>query len=138
MNADVDVLIVGGGPAGLEAARTLGGARRRVMVIDREPELGGIPRHCHHTGFGLLDLRRVLDGPAYARRRVAQARAAGVELRAETTALSWLEPTVLVTTSPSGLERLSARAVLLATGCRERPRAARLVAGSRPHGVLTT
>jgi thioredoxin reductase len=138
VSTDVDVLVVGGGPAGLEAARELASSRRRVMVIDREPELGGIPRHCHHTGFGLLDLRRVLDGPTYARRRVEKARAAGVELRAETTALSWLSPTSMVTTSPRGLDQVSAHAVLLATGCRERPRAARLIAGTRPHGVLTT
>jgi thioredoxin reductase len=134
----LDVLVVGAGPAGLEAARVLASQKRSVMVIDREAELGGVPRHCHHTGFGWLDLRRVLDGPGYVRRRVADARAAGAVLRNETTALSWASPTALMVTSPKGVEMLEARAVLLATGCRERPRAARLVPGSRPHGVLTT
>ena len=65
----VDVVIVGAGPAGLTAAREL--ARdRNVLVLDREGEAGGIPRHSDHLGYGLRDLRRVTSGPAYARLRV--------------------------------------------------------------------
>jgi thioredoxin reductase len=136
---DVDVLVVGGGPAGLEAAYQLARVtHRRVLVVDREPELGGIPRHCHHTGFGWFDLRRVLTGPSYARRRVELARRAGVELARETTAIDWVSRNALVLSSPRGLSAVRANAVVLATGCRERPRAARLVPGTRPQGVLTT
>src|SRR5262245_57029532 len=139
MSADVDVLIVGGGPAGLAAAEELRRlAVARVMVVERERELGGIPRHCFHTGFGWLDLRRLLSGPAYARRRAARVRRAGVEALTETSAIGWAAPTALTVTGPDGVRALSARAVLLATGCRERPRAARLVPGSRPPGVFTT
>jgi thioredoxin reductase len=140
----VDVVIVGAGPAGLAAAaelKHLGVAR--VVVLDRETEAGGMPRHCHHTGFGFFDLKRLLSGPGYARRRRRLAEDAGVEIFTETTALSLASPatpatTTLETTSPLGLRNISARAVLLATGCRERPRAARLVPGSRPLGVYTT
>jgi thioredoxin reductase len=135
----VDVLIVGGGPAGLEAARRLRQlSNAHVRVLDREPELGGVPRHCFHTGFGWSDLHRLYSGPRYAARRRQLALAAGAELRADTTVLSFSEPTTLVTTSLTGISEVRAQAVLLATGCRERPRAARLVPGTRPQGVLTT
>jgi thioredoxin reductase len=97
-----------------------------------------LPRLCHHTGFGLADLRRVYSGPHYARHYVRQAEQAGAALRAATTITGWQSPTRLAFTSPNGLGEIEARAVLLATGCRERPRAARLVPGSRPAGVFTT
>lgn len=135
----VDVLIVGAGPAGLAAALEL---RRlgvpRVLVVDREVHAGGIPRHSQHTGFGLRDFHRLLSGPQYAARYVRLACAAHVELRTATTITGWTGPTALSTTSPAGLDEIQARAVLLATGCRERPRAARLVPGTRPLGVFTT
>jgi thioredoxin reductase len=132
------VVIVGGGPSGLAAAIEL---RRRmgipVTVIEREAEAGGIPRHSSHTGFGVRDLRRVLSGPAYARRYRDLAEAVGVELLAETMVTGW-EGESLSLTGPGGLRAIQPPAVILATGCRERPRAARLVPGSRPTGVMTT
>lgn len=134
-----DVVVVGGGPAGLAAAlelRQLGVAR--VVVLEREREAGGVPRHTDHLGFGLRDLRRCLSGPRYAARYRALAAAAGVEVRTETTATAWTGPRTLALTAPSGLVELAADAVILASGCRERPRAARLIAGDRPRGVLTT
>jgi thioredoxin reductase len=136
--ADGPVAVVGGGPAGLAAAVEL---RRRgvreVVVFEREAEAGGIPRHARHQGFGLRDLRRVLSGPAYARRWVELAREAGVEVLAETMVTGW-GPGPLELTSPRGRSTLEPAAVVLATGCRERPRSARLVPGSRPAGVMTT
>jgi thioredoxin reductase len=133
------VVIVGGGPAGLAAAIEL---RRRgvesVTVIEREAEPGGIPRHANHTGFGLLDLRRVLSGPRYARRYAELAGRAGVELVTETMVTGWGPGRRLQLTGPGGRTELEPAAAVLASGCRERPRSARLVPGSRPAGVMTT
>jgi thioredoxin reductase len=146
---DVDVLVVGAGPAGLAAAvelRRLGVGR--VLAADREAHAGGVPRHTDHTGFGLRDLHRCIGGPRYAAAWVARAAAAGVELHTATTVTGWAAaphpppggpgPPALELTGPGGLATVTARAVLLATGCRERPRSARLVPGTRPLGVLTT
>jgi NADPH-dependent 2,4-dienoyl-CoA reductase/sulfur reductase-like enzyme len=133
----IDVLVIGAGPAGLAAATVLA-KRCSVIVVDRDTEPGGVPRHCHHTGFGWLDLKRISSGPAYAKRRVDLALAAGVGIHTETSVLGWGAGAVVTTTSPTSPAKLAARAILLATGCRERPRAARLVAGDRPSGVLTT
>ena len=155
------VVVVGAGPAGLSAAielRRLGVGS--VLVADRETEAGGVPRHCFHTGFGLRDLHRVMTGPAYARTLASLATAAGAELRLGTTvtgvdgtvtgldgavtgldgAVTGLDGAGTVTmTSARGVETVRAAAVLLATGCREQPRAARLIPGDRPAaGVMTT
>ena len=133
------VVVIGAGPAGLAAAVEL---RRRgvteVLVLEREVEPGGIPRHAQHQGFGLRDLRRPLSGPRYARRYAELATRAGAELRTETMVTGWPPGGPLELTGPHGREALEPAAVVLATGCRERPRSARLVPGSRPEGVLTT
>jgi thioredoxin reductase len=135
----VDVLVVGAGPGGLAAAATLAaGGAGRVEVLDRERQAGGIPRHSHHTGYGVRDLHRVLTGPAYARHYVDLAVAAGATVRPGITATGWGDGLSLETTGPAGLERITATAVVLATGARERPRSARWVPGSRPAGVYTT
>jgi thioredoxin reductase len=134
-----DVLIVGAGPAGLAAAIEL---RRigvgKVLVVDREKQAGGIPRHSNHIGFGIADMRRLMTGPAYAARYVRLAQEHGVELRTQTTITTWQDGTTLSATAPEGLLNIEARAVVLTTGCRERPRPARLIPGTRPQGIFTT
>jgi thioredoxin reductase len=133
------VAIVGGGPAGLTAATAL--RQRgidRVIVLEREARAGGIPRHSDHTGYGIRDRRTILTGPVYAERLVGDALDWRVDLRTSATVTDWAGETSLFVTSPEGRLRVDAEAVVLATGARERPRSARLVAGDRPAGVLTT
>lgn len=133
------VAIVGGGPAGLGAALAL---RHRgidgVVVIEREAEAGGIPRHCGHPAFGWREFGRVLSGPAYARRLRETALAAGVEIRTRSSVTQLHKDGKIELASPAGLEQLTAERVVLATGVRESPRSARLVGGDRSWGVLTT
>jgi thioredoxin reductase len=139
MAIDDGPVIVGGGPSGLAAAvelRALGIGP--VTVIEREREAGGIPRHSDHTGFGLRDLRKVLSGPRYAARYRELAEDAAVEVLSETMVTGWEGDRRLKLTGPDGRWELEPPAVVLATGCRERPRSARLVPGSRPAGVMTT
>jgi thioredoxin reductase len=142
VSADVAVVVVGGGPAGLSAARELGRLGvGPVLVADREAAAGGVPRHSAHTGYGLRDLHRVMTGPAYARALAEAARAAGARVRPGTTVTGLVRGRArheVTLTSGDGIETVRAAAVLLATGCRERPRAARLMPGDRPAGVMTT
>ncbi len=109
-----------------------------MTVIEREREAGGIPRHSDHTGFGLRDLRTVLTGPRYAARYRELAEGEAVEVLPETMVTGWEGPRGLRLTGPLGRWEIEPPAVVLATGCRERPRSARLVPGSRPTGVMTT
>ncbi|CAI9403096.1 NAD(P)/FAD-dependent oxidoreductase [Nocardioides sp. T2.26MG-1] len=134
-----DVVVVGAGPAGLRAAtelaRTLSG---EVLVLEREREAGGIPRHSDHLGYGIRDLGRFVTGPTYARMLRDKATDAGATILTEAMATDWAGPGELMVTSPEGRLRVAARAVVLASGARERPRAARQIPGDRAHGVLTT
>lgn len=133
------VAIVGAGPAGLRAAQELAPAvPGEVLVLDREQQAGGIPRHCAHPGFGIRDLHRFYSGPEYARRMVESAERAGAMIRTGAMATGWSAEGGLEVTSPEGLFEVHAEAIVLATGARERPRTARMVPGDRPGGVYTT
>jgi thioredoxin reductase len=134
-----DVAIIGGGPAGLTAAAELAKERGLdVTVLEREGEAGGIPRHSDHLGYGIRDMKTFISGPAYARKLVNKASAAGAHILTEAMVTGWHGDQSLQVTSTQGRIRVDARAVVLATGARERPRAARLIPGDRPSGIYTT
>ncbi|SFT85262.1 FAD/NAD(P)-binding oxidoreductase [Mesorhizobium sp. YR577] len=139
MNTVADVIIVGGGPAGVAAAVEL---RRRgvkhVTIVDREPHLGGATRHCSHSPFGMREFGRVYFGAAYGRRLERSAAAAGVEVLTGHSVVSLGAQGSLTVTSPRGIETISAKRVVIATGARETPRSARFISGDRPVGVVTT
>ncbi len=133
------VVVVGAGPAGLACAlelRRLGADD--VLVLEREAHAGGVPRHCAHQGFGARDLHRLVSGPRYAERYARAALDAGLELEREAMVTGFGEDAELHVTSPRGRRSVRAEAVVLATGCRERPRSARLIPGARPWGVMNT
>ncbi len=131
-----DVIIVGGGPAGLAAAARLRRNGVDFLLLEREQEAGGIPRHCGHGGYGLHEFRRPMTGPAYARRLAEAVRDA--DIRTGMTVLRLHPGGVVQATGPQGPESFQGKAVLLATGARETPRSARLVTGARPAGVMNT
>ncbi|OAN36170.1 NAD(P)/FAD-dependent oxidoreductase [Mycolicibacterium iranicum] len=136
---DVAVAIVGGGPSGLTAAAALAPhVHGDVLVLERESQTGGIPRHSDHSGYGIRDLHRFISGPAYARRLTESAVAAGATLETEAMVTGWSGERAMEVTSPRGIRTVTAGAVVLATGARERPRPARLIPGDRPKGVYTT
>ncbi|MDQ0473791.1 NAD(P)/FAD-dependent oxidoreductase [Labrys wisconsinensis] len=132
----VEVAIVGGGPAGLSAARSLAAAGLAPVVLEREAEAGGVPRHCGHIGFGMVDFHRVWTGPRYA--AALRTATAGIDRRTGHVATMLAPGGVLEVSGPEGPYHLEAKRILLATGVREGTRAARLVSGSRPFGVMTT
>lgn len=133
------VAVVGGGTSGLALAaelRKLG--VDDVVVLERENEAGGIPRHCGHYPFGLREYGRLLKGPHYARRNVASALAQGVDIRTGATVVGLREGGLLEVSSDQRRYLLRARRVVLCTGVRESSRAQRFIGGDRPAGVIST
>ena len=135
---DAEVLVVGAGPAGLAAATELARAGRQVLLLEREEEAGGIPRHCGHYPYGMREFQRLMRGPHYAARLREAALATGVNIRTRTTVTALLPGGKVGITDDTGPQTLSGKAVLLATGVRETSRAARLIGGEKPGGVLST
>jgi thioredoxin reductase len=137
---NVDVVVIGAGPAGLTLAHALGELGiSDVLIIDRDTQPGGVPRYSDHHGYGIRDLRQPLRGPIYAGHLALRAVKGGSRIMTEATVtdISATQHTIEVT-APSGRLTVKAKVIVIATGCRERPRTARLVPGTRPAGVFTT
>ena len=134
-----DVIVVGGGPAGLAAAcAAWDGGLRRILIVERDRELGGILNQCIHNGFGLHYFKEELTGPEYAGRFVKLLGETGVEVRLDTMVLEVTpERRVHMVGKAAGYRVEEARSVILAMGCRERTRGAIAIPGTRPAGVYT-
>lgn len=140
-----DVVVIGGGPAGMAAALAAHKAGARVAIVEREQHLGGILRQCIHPGFGLSHFKQELTGPEYAQRFIDQVNATDIALFLNSMVLGIdsgepAEDTAVHTVtlmSRAGMLQLTGHAVVLAMGCRERTRSEIKIPGSRPAGVFT-
>ena len=133
-----DLVVVGGGPAGMAAAIAAYDAGcRDVVILDREPELGGILMQCIHNGFGLHKLGKELTGPEYAAVYAEKVKERNIKVYAETMVTAVSPDKVVTAQNRQGVLKIQAKAVILAMGCRERSRGALNICGSRCAGIYS-
>ncbi len=134
-----NLVIIGGGPAGLAAAKSAYDAGERdIVILERQSELGGILNQCIHNGFGLHTFKEELTGPEYAQRYIDEVTSRDIEYKLDTTVLAVSgDKVVTAVNEVDGLLKYKAKAVIVACGCRERPRGGINVAGSRCAGIFS-
>ena len=139
MKTNYNLIIIGGGPAGLAAAvAAYDEGERDILILEREQKTGGILNQCIHNGFGLTRFKESLSGPEYAARDIDEVAKRGIEVWTETTVLSLTrDKKVTAISAQRGIVTLEAKAVVLAMGCRERSRGALNIAGTRPAGIYS-
>ena len=135
---DRELVIIGGGPAGMAAAVAADSAGiKDILLIERENQIGGILKQCIHNGFGLHNLRKDFTGPEYADYYKNKIRKCNIEVLSDCMVTDLDEARLLTISSSSGIKKIAAKAIILATGCRERTAGAVKLSGSRPAGVFT-
>ncbi len=133
-----ELAIIGGGPAGLAAAYSAyQNGLRKIVILERDKELGGILNQCIHNGFGLHRFKEELSGPEYAHRFIEMLKDTSVEVRLDTMVIEITPDKQIYINSPSGYECISAKAIVLSMGCRERTRGTISIPGTRPSGIFT-
>ena len=139
MDCIYDLAVIGGGPAGMAAAvEAAKDGAGRVLILERDKELGGILNQCIHNGFGLHYFKEELTGPEYAQRFAEQVKEGNIEVMTDTMVLDITEDkTIYAVNTQKGYQQIKAKAIVLAMGCRERTRGAIGIPGERPAGVFT-
>ena len=138
---EYDVVVLGGGPAGLAAALASFNEGMNTLIIERENRLGGILKQCIHDGFGLIKFKEKLTGPEYAQRYIEQVLACQIPVLLNTFVLTVEKAgtgfVITLVNAAQGVEQIKTRALILATGCRERTAKQVFINGTRPAGVFT-
>ena len=135
----IELAIIGGGPAGMSAAiSAYESGIKDIIIFERDTELGGILRQCIHNGFGLHKLKKELTGPEYASVYAKKVKELEIPVMLDTMVLDISsDKTITATNKKDGIFKIQAKAIILAMGCRERPRGALNIAGHRPSGIFS-
>ena len=141
MKNSYDVVIIGGGPAGIAAAVSCENKGLNVLIVEREENLGGILKQCIHDGFGLVTFNERLSGPEYAQRFIDKIDNEKIDILNKTFVIDVQrennEFRIYLTNSTEGIVNVESKAIVLATGCRERTARQVFIGGTRPAGIYS-
>ncbi|MEA1914543.1 MAG: FAD/NAD(P)-binding oxidoreductase, partial [Campylobacterota bacterium] len=137
-NIPIDIAVVGAGPAGISTAVHLAKkGHSNLIVFERESYIGGVPNHCGHLGFGMMEFKRVLSGPDYAKKLAQLVLQHNITVILNATLIQ-IDANTLTFSTPDGMIQYTAQRTVLALGAREVPRSTRLISGTRSTNIITT